>query len=176
MIVSLMQGVVVWEADCCWPGAEPSAYCLSSSSHRARRSWRSWLGRRRFLAGAGVLGTQVTFAFIQLEQGELRSHLILRCWQRTQARILDCLCGAAGDTDVDMSGLRMSHMPDRARLCKENREGNVDVARSEQVKPAVCSLLSSTVMVSGALYSNGKGILGKGRKSGREVKQSGWRR
>lgn len=43
-------------------GPEPLAYCLRSSSHRARRSWRSWFGRRRLRAGAGVLGVQVTFA------------------------------------------------------------------------------------------------------------------
>jgi hypothetical protein len=43
-------------------GTDPLAYCLSSSSHRARRSWRSWFGRRRLRAGAGVLGVQVTLA------------------------------------------------------------------------------------------------------------------
>lgn len=38
------------------------AYSFNSSSHRARRSWRSWFGLRRLRAGAGVLGVQVTFA------------------------------------------------------------------------------------------------------------------
>src|SRR4051794_33927914 len=40
------------------PSLDVCAYCLSSSSHLASRSCRSWLGRRRFLAGAGVLGMQ----------------------------------------------------------------------------------------------------------------------
>lgn len=39
------------------------AYSFKSSSHRARRSCRSWLGRRRFRAGAGVLGVHVTLAW-----------------------------------------------------------------------------------------------------------------
>lgn len=62
-LTSLVTGVKD-EGD--WPwwstGPEPPAYCLSSSSHRARRSWRSWFGRRRLRAGAGVLGVQETFA------------------------------------------------------------------------------------------------------------------
>lgn len=62
------------------------AYSCKSSSQRARRCCKSWLGLLLFLAGAGVLGVQVTPAFMQLEQGLFRSHLILRCWQRTQAR------------------------------------------------------------------------------------------
>lgn len=44
-------------------GEPPVAYCLRSSSHRARRSWRSWFGRRRLRAGAGVLGVHVTPAW-----------------------------------------------------------------------------------------------------------------
>jgi hypothetical protein len=83
-------------------GAEPVAYCLRSSSQRASRSWRSWLGRRRLRAGAGVLGVHVTPALRQLEQGVLRSHFILRCWHSTQARTLGCLC-ARGTGFVDIS-------------------------------------------------------------------------
>lgn len=45
-------------------GEPPVAYCFKSSSHRARRSWRSWLGRRRLRAGAGVLGVHVTPAWV----------------------------------------------------------------------------------------------------------------
>ena len=44
-------------------GTEPSAYCFNSCSQRASRSWRSWFGRLRLRAGAGVLGVQVTFAW-----------------------------------------------------------------------------------------------------------------
>lgn len=37
-------------------------------------------------------GVHVTLALIQLEHGVLRSHLILRCWQSTQARTRGLLC------------------------------------------------------------------------------------
>lgn len=43
-------------------GGFAEAYSFKSSSHRARRSWRSWFGLLRFRAGAGVLGVHVTFA------------------------------------------------------------------------------------------------------------------
>lgn len=52
---------------------------------------------------------------MQLEQGELRSHLIFRCWQRTHARIRACLCGAAGETVGDMTGPDSCHIPDGAK-------------------------------------------------------------
>lgn len=90
-----------------------AAFCtqehlLRSSSHRARRSSSSCVGLRRALFGAGLLGTQGTLALfcivsivlldsglssglltlMQNEQGPLWSHFFLRCWQRTQARIL----------------------------------------------------------------------------------------
>lgn len=103
-------------------GEPPAAYCCSSFSHRARRSCKSWFGRRRFRAGAGTLGVHVTLAyrrmsmpkdrkyvdtvwptFTQLEHGVLRSHLILRCWQSTQASTRICLCAAKGvPPDDDM--------------------------------------------------------------------------
>lgn len=91
-----------------------AAYSFRSSSHRANLSCRSWLGRRRLRAGAGVLGVHLTFALggcqqaqhpptrprhltlIQLAQGKTLSHLIFRCWQRTQARMRWGLLGANG--------------------------------------------------------------------------------
>lgn len=39
---------------------------------------------------------------MQLEHGEFLSHLILRCWHRTQASILGCL-GVPGEAFDDMS-------------------------------------------------------------------------
>lgn len=41
-----------------------------------------------------MLGVHVTLALTQLEQGVFRSHLIFRCWQRTQARTLGALPAA----------------------------------------------------------------------------------
>lgn len=49
------------------------AYSFKSSSHRARRSCRSWLGLRRFRAGAGVLGVHVTLAC----EGQSQSSVML---------------------------------------------------------------------------------------------------
>lgn len=46
-------------------------------------------------------------ALTQLEQGVLRSHLILRCWQRTQARTRGLLCefgGGGGTADMMANG------------------------------------------------------------------------
>lgn len=98
----------------------PEAYSLRSSSHLASRSWRSWLGRLRFRAGAGWLGMHWALALgggrcdsasyswategteggpgltlTQLEHGEFLSHLILRCWQSTQARMRGAFATAA---------------------------------------------------------------------------------
>lgn len=74
------------------------AYCLRSSSHLARRSWRSWFGRLLLRGGAGVLGVHGTLAFLQLEHGIFLSHFILRCWHSTQARMRVGFCGGtAGD-------------------------------------------------------------------------------
>jgi len=68
--------------------AEAVAYCFNRASHLANLSCKSWFGLLLLRAGAGVEGVHVTFALMQLEQGVFRSHLILRCWQRTQARTL----------------------------------------------------------------------------------------
>jgi len=76
-----------------------AAYSERSSSQRASRCWRSWLGLRLFLAGAGVLGvhftlacmirqrlradpimarSETTLALTQFAQGLFLSHFILR--------------------------------------------------------------------------------------------------
>ena len=46
-------------------------------------------------------GQHSLLTFTQFEQGVLRSHLILRCWQRTQASMRGCLC----DCDCDDMGM-----------------------------------------------------------------------
>jgi hypothetical protein len=94
-------------ADCSW-ALEALVYVLMRASHRASLSWRSWCGLRRLRGGAGVLGVHPTpawdtdtlsarkrsrryvrhpdlLALVQFEHGLVRSHLIFRCWHKTQA-------------------------------------------------------------------------------------------
>lgn len=71
-----------------------------------------WLRARRIIISIIVIGTELELdvTLRQLAQGKLLSHLILRCWQRTQARMrgglfgtlagVGVLAGAAGIEDV----------------------------------------------------------------------------
>jgi len=86
-------------------GFPAAPYSFSISSQRASLSCRSWLGRLRLRAGAGVLGMHreldsemvsedrpdsndyaTGLTLTQWAHGNFLSHLILRVWQRWQAR------------------------------------------------------------------------------------------
>lgn len=100
------------------------AYSFNSSSHLARRSWRSWFGRRRFRAGAGVLGVQVTFAWKmcaaidQRASGHVSRPAGAAGGQRTY---LEAICAGKAPVAFDLAVLTEDAGEDARRLARDGR-------------------------------------------------------
>ena len=88
-----------------WSGSNLTLFFRSMSSYMRRRSSNSRSGNLRLRwRGMRVAGTQDAPERMHLAQGNLRSHLTLRCWQSTHARTRRRLEGSTGD-EVLCSGV-----------------------------------------------------------------------